>query len=278
MMTIFHRYALLLATACCVLGGSGALAQAYPNKPIKLLVGFPPGGGTDLLARLVAQQLAPKLGQPVVVDNRPGANTIIATEATAKSAADGYTLAMAATGNVANPSLYSKLPYDPYRDFTWITQLTEASLVLVAGPTVQANSMKELITLAKARPGQISYASAGVGSSVHLAGVMLERMAGVQMLHVAYKGSGPALNALLSLCTLCSLSATTLEVECPICIRNKKTCESLNTLYALNGECSSYGCVTSHIKAVFDFKVFIDRGHSVSLFPQKVTEQLFCYL
>jgi tripartite-type tricarboxylate transporter receptor subunit TctC len=104
---------------------------------------------------------------------------------------------MAATGNVANPSLYSKLPYDPYRDFTWITQLTEASLVLVAGPTVQANSMKELIALAKARPGQISYASAGVGSSVHLAGVMLERMAGVQMLHVAYKGSGPALTDLL---------------------------------------------------------------------------------
>jgi tripartite-type tricarboxylate transporter receptor subunit TctC len=197
MMTIIHRYALLLATACCVLGSSGALAQAYPNKPIKLLVGFPPGGGTDLLARLVAQQLAPKLGQPVVVDNRPGANTIIATDATAKAAADGYTLAMAATGNVANPSLYSKLPYDPYRDFTWITQLTEASLVLVASPNVQANSMKELITLAKARPGQISYASAGVGSSVHLAGVMLERMAGVQMLHVAYKGSGPALTDLL---------------------------------------------------------------------------------
>ncbi len=197
MMTMMHRYALVLATACCLLGASGAQAQAYPNKPIKLMVGFPPGGGTDLLARLVAQQLAPKLGQPVVVENRPGANTIIATEATAKSPADGYTLAMAATGNVANPSLYSKLPYDPYRDFTWITQLTEASLVLVAGPNVQANSMKDLIALAKARPGQISYASAGVGSSVHLAGVMLERMAGVQMLHVAYKGSGPALSDLL---------------------------------------------------------------------------------
>ena len=196
-MTMMHRYALVLATACCLLGASGAQAQAYPNKPIKLMVGFPPGGGTDLLARLVAQQLAPKLGQPVVVENRPGANTIIATEATAKSPADGYTLAMAATGNVANPSLYSKLPYDPYRDFTWITQLTEASLVLVAGPNGQANSMKDLIALAKARPGQISYASAGVGSSVHLAGVMLERMAGVQMLHVAYKGSGPALSDLL---------------------------------------------------------------------------------
>jgi len=197
-MAFVRRFVLVLIALCCGWGATGANAQtSYPDKPIRLLVGFPPGGGTDLLARLVGQELGTRLGQPVIVENRPGANTIIATEATAKSPPDGYTLAMAATGNVANPSLYPKLPYDTRHDFTWISQLTESSLVLLAGPALQVNSVEELIALAKKEPGKITYASAGVGSSVHLAGVMLEHMAGVKMLHVAYNGSGPALGALM---------------------------------------------------------------------------------
>ncbi len=194
---ILRRAILGFLTLLCIGAPLGASAQAYPNKPIRLLVGFAPGGGTDVLARLVAQHLSERMGQPVVVENRPGANTIIVTDLTAKSAPDGYTLAMAATPNVTNQSLYSRLPYDAAKDFTWISQLTVSSLVLLANPTVRATTLKEVIALAKAEPRRLSYGSAGAGGSVHLAGVMLEKMADVNMIHVGYKGSGPAFTDLI---------------------------------------------------------------------------------
>ena len=147
--------------------------------------------------RIVAQLLSERLGQPVVPDNRPGAGGQIGTNAVAKAAPDGYTLAMAATPNTTNPSLYAKLPYDTSKDFTWITQLTVSSLVLIAHPSVRANSVEQLVSLAKAEPGKLNYGSAGAGGSVHLASVLLEKMAGISMVHIPYKGMGPAFNDLL---------------------------------------------------------------------------------
>lgn len=193
------RFAILaLAVLLLSSGTVDAWAQSYPTKPIRLLVGASPGGGTDILARLVGQKLSERLGQQVLVDNRPGANMIIATEIVAKAAPDGYTLVMAATPHVTNPSLHAgNLPFDALKDFAWITQLTTASLVLMVNPSVKANSVRELITLAKSKPGQLNFGSAGTGGSPHLAGVLFERMANVEMLHVPYKGLGPAFTDLL---------------------------------------------------------------------------------
>lgn len=177
-----------------LLGAGPAAAQPYPSKPIRLLVGAAPGGGTDILARLIGQKLGERLGQQVLVENRPGANFMLATEATARAAPDGYTLAMAATPLATNPSLYAdKIRYDTMKDLVWITLATDAPLVLVTHPSVPANSLKELVSLAAAQPGRLSFGSAGTGGSPHLAGVMFEQMAKVKLLHVPYKGLGPAL-------------------------------------------------------------------------------------
>jgi tripartite-type tricarboxylate transporter receptor subunit TctC len=169
-------------------------AQTYPNKPIHLIVAFPPGGTTDVVARLVGQKLSEGLGQPVVVDNRPGASGIIGTEMAAKAAADGYTLLMGyITTNAINPSLYGKLPYDPVKDFAPVSWIASAPLLVMVHPSIPVNSVKELIALAKSKPGQLSYASGGNGSPPHLAGELFKTMAGVDMMHVPYKGSAPAM-------------------------------------------------------------------------------------
>lgn len=192
------RLAILLFSILLLISeAGGAFAQSYPNKPIRLLVGFSPGGGTDLLARLIGQKLTERWGQQVVVDNRPGANMIIATEMAAKAAPDGYTLAMVATPNVTNPSLYRKLPYDTLKDFVWITQITIAPIILVVNPSVQANSVQELISLAKSKPGQLNFGSSGIGGSLHLAGELFKKMANIDMVHIPYKGLGPALTDIL---------------------------------------------------------------------------------
>ena len=176
-----------------LVGISNAFAQTWPDRPVRILVGYPPGGGTDLVARLVQQPLSQKWNQPVVIDNRPGANAIIATDAVAKAKPDGYTLLMAyATELTLNPLTHKKLPYDPVRDFTPIVQLAGAPLVLAVNPALAAKDVKELIALAKAKPGTLSYSSSGSGSVHHFAGELFKLQTGADILHVPYKGSGPA--------------------------------------------------------------------------------------
>jgi tripartite-type tricarboxylate transporter receptor subunit TctC len=196
---VFPRFfprSVALFLSLFVIAGS-SVAQTYPDKPVKLVVGFAPGGGTDLLARLVGQKLSERIGQPVVVDNRPGANMIVGSDALAKAAPDGYTLGMTAVPTVTNPSLYAKLPFDTNKDFTWITQLTTSSLVLLVNNSVPVNNVQDLLALARKDPGKIAYGSSGAGGSIHLSGVLLEKMGNVSMTHVPYKGNAPALTDLL---------------------------------------------------------------------------------
>ena len=176
-----------------------AAQGAYPNKSVKLIVPFPPGGGNDVIGRVIAQKLSDRWGQTVVVDNRAGANGIVGLQALTQSAPDGYTLAVGAAGPLAvNPSLYARLPYDPIKDFAPITNMVNYPLLLVTHPSVPVKNVRELVALAKAKPDQLSYASPGSGNSGHLAGELFNSMAGVQTVHVPYKGQGPALTDLLS--------------------------------------------------------------------------------
>jgi tripartite-type tricarboxylate transporter receptor subunit TctC len=175
-----------------------AQAPAYPTKPIRLVVPFPPGGATDILARAVAQKLGETWGQSVVVDNRPGAGGNIGTELVAKAAPDGYTLEMGTVGTHAiNASLYAKIPYDHVKDFAPVILVAGVPNVLEVNPSVPVNSVQELIAYAKANPGKLNFASSGAGTSIHLSGELFKVMAGVQMTHVPYKGSSPALQDLL---------------------------------------------------------------------------------
>jgi tripartite-type tricarboxylate transporter receptor subunit TctC len=168
-------------------------AQSYPNRPIRFLVGFAPGGFTDVMARAIAAKLSESWNQQVVVDNRPGASTTIAADLAAKAAPDGYTLLMMTDNHVTNPGLFSKLPYDSEKDFAPVTLAALAPFLLVVHPSVPANSVKELVALAKARPGQLSYGSGGIGAPGHLSGELFSTLAGVKMVHVPYKGAAPAL-------------------------------------------------------------------------------------
>ena len=178
---------LFLLALLFVINGVGA--QTWPQRPVRLVVPLPPGSGSDLLARGLAQRLTALWGQPVVVDNRPGGNMIIATDAVAKSAADGYTLLFGVdTSFTVNPHLYAKLPYDAVKDFQPVTHLTSFGVMLVANPSLPANNLAELVALAKKQPGKVSYASIGSGTQMHLLSAMLENKAGVQLLHVPYKG------------------------------------------------------------------------------------------
>jgi len=172
-------------------------AQGYPNKTIRMIVPFAAGGPTDVIARTVAQKLTESLGQQVVIDNRAGSGGNIGTDIVAKAAPDGYTLLMAIVGHVINASLYSKLPYDPVKDFAPITLTGAATIIMVAHPSVPARSIKELIALAKAKPGQLNLASPGSGTPHHLAGELFKIMAGVDMVHIPYKGAAPAVADLL---------------------------------------------------------------------------------
>ncbi len=180
---------MLRAAFCTLLCISASLAVAddYPNKPLRLIVPFPAGGPTDLTARLIGQKLSAAWHQQVVVDNRGGANGIIGQDAVAKANPDGYTLMVQSIAFSVNPALY-KLPYDPVKDFIPVTQTGSTPLMLVLNPAVPARTLKELIAVAGAKPNQLNYASFGQGSIAHLAGEMLKTMAGIQMVHVAYKG------------------------------------------------------------------------------------------
>src|SRR5438132_4050329 len=194
-MRILQRGALAALLALVALGAS---AQAYPTRPIRLVVPFPAGGTTDILARAAGQKLTESLGQSVIVDNRPGAAGNIGADIVAKSAPDGYTLLMGTVGTHAiNASLYSKMPYDHVKDFTPVVLVAAVPNVLEVNPALPVNSVADLIKLAKAKPGQINFASSGSGTSIHLSGELFKTMAGVDMTHIPYKGSAPAITDLI---------------------------------------------------------------------------------
>lgn len=197
----FRAMTWLVPVVALMAGGSGeAMAQkteTFPSKPIRIVVPFPPGGGADILGRLVSPHMTESLGQPVLIENRPGAGTMIGTEAVLKAPADGHTLLVAVTAFVINPTLYRKVNYDPLRDFTPVSLGINFPYMLVVHPSLPVKSVKELIALAKKNPGKITYASSGTGLSNHLAGEMFKDAAGIDILHVPYKGGGPALNAML---------------------------------------------------------------------------------
>lgn len=188
--------AALFVFACAALGTVGgpppAHAQQFPTKPIRLIVPFTPGGGTDIVSRTVGQKLTEVWGKTVVVDNRPGAGGIMASEIVAKAPPDGYTLGVVTPTQTINPSLHSNLPFDPVNDFAPVILMTRLQLILVSNPSFPANNVKELVALAKAKPGQLTFASTGTGGAAHLAVELLKKMTGIDMVHVPYKGSAPA--------------------------------------------------------------------------------------
>jgi tripartite-type tricarboxylate transporter receptor subunit TctC len=190
---------LLLATVCFVaLPRPVGAAEVYPDRPIRLIVGFPPGGAADILGRIAAQQLSDALGQQVVVDNRGGAGGLIATEIASKGAPNGYTLLFSSIPHVINPHLYRKVSYDAIKDFVPVIQFVAVPLMMAASPSLPAKTVNDLVALAKVKPGQINYASAGAGSSSHLAMELFKTMAGVTMTHIPYKGTGPLITDLIA--------------------------------------------------------------------------------
>jgi tripartite-type tricarboxylate transporter receptor subunit TctC len=185
--------------ALSVLASTAALAQNFPNKPLRWLVAYPAGGGSDLYTRTIGQHLASSVGQQVIVENRPGAAGIIGADAAAKSAPDGYTLFTGDIGTLMlNPLLYRKLPYDPHRDFQAVTLFTKNPLIFVVHPSVPAKNVNEFVAHAKANPGKLNYASVGAGTIFHLATEIFKRRTGTDMVHVPYKGSGPAIQDVLT--------------------------------------------------------------------------------
>ena len=188
-----------LLAAACSLQASPAAAQAYPSRAVRVMVGFAPGGPNDIIARAYGARLTESLGQPFVVENRTGAGGNLAAEAVARAAPDGYTLTLGSTGPTAvNPALYAKLPFDLVRDLDIVTLVATGNSALAVHPRVGATSVKELIALARAQPGKLTYASSGNGSSLHLAAELFKQMAGVDLVHVPYKGAAPAMTDLVS--------------------------------------------------------------------------------
>ncbi len=187
-----------LYASCALLLSIHAYAQSYPVKPVRIVVPFPPGGTSDILARTLGQKLAEEWGQQVVVDNRPGAGANIGAENVARSAADGYSLLILSTAHTINPSLYKKLAYDPVKDFAPVTMLVATSQVLVVHKSVPVSTLKEFIAFAKKHPGELLYSSAGSGSQPHLSAELFKTMTGINYVHVPYKGAPPAMVDLLA--------------------------------------------------------------------------------
>ena len=175
-----------------------ARAQAYPTRPVRIIVGFAPAGGTDIVARLIGQWLSERLGQPFIIDNRPGGGTNIGTEAAVRAPADGYTLLMVGSWNAINATFYDKLNFNFIRDIAPVATISRNTLVMVVHPSLLAKSLPEFIAYAKANPGKINMASAGTGSTSHVTGELFKMMAGVNLVHVPYRGAGPALVDLLA--------------------------------------------------------------------------------
>jgi tripartite-type tricarboxylate transporter receptor subunit TctC len=186
-----------LFLAALALFAGVARAQAYPSRPIRIIVPFGPGGFTDVAARILQKELAPALGQPIVIENRAGAGSTIGTADVAKAAPDGYTLAMVSTTHVISPHLYKSIPYDPIKDFTPVMKLAEGPYVLITHPSLPARNVQELVALARAQPNTIDYASSGNGSSQHLVGALFVMLARAPLNHIPYKGSSQAMNDIL---------------------------------------------------------------------------------
>jgi len=197
-MKRIHLISALAAIALTSFGAQAQTVTTYPNKSVRVIVPYPPGGPTDIVARVVFQQVSEQTGQTFVIDNRAGAGGNIGAEVVAKSAPDGYTLLIATTAHAINMSIFKSLNYDVVKDFAPVTLLTQGPLVLVATPNFPANNVGELIALAKAKPGTLNFASSGNGQSTHLAGELFNSMAGIKLTHVPYKGSAPALTDVIS--------------------------------------------------------------------------------
>jgi tripartite-type tricarboxylate transporter receptor subunit TctC len=180
-------FSILLASA------GHSLAQGWPNRPIRMVVPYTPGGYTDLMARLVGQKISEALGQPIVFENKPGANAIIGTDVVAKAAPDGYTFGTVIAAHAVNATLNPKLPYDTLKDFTYVSLMSVAPLIMIAHPSLPANNVKELVALAKSKPGQLNFASSGVGAAAHLTMEMFKSRMGIEMQHIPYKGTAGAL-------------------------------------------------------------------------------------
>jgi tripartite-type tricarboxylate transporter receptor subunit TctC len=193
-----HLARTILAAALCAVSLSAAHAQSYPNKPVKLIVPFAPGGFTDVVARILGQRLSTAMGQQFVIENKAGAGSIIGTDFVAKSAPDGYTLVMISTTHVISPWIYKTMPYDPLKSFVAVTKLVDSPYVLLVNPKVPARNVQEFVALAKAAPNTIHYASSGNGSSQHLMGGLFASMTGAPIKHVPYKGSAGAANDLVA--------------------------------------------------------------------------------
>lgn len=199
MNRIIKRALVGLAVVVCGVWAGATQAQPYPSRTVRIIVPFSPGGTTDVVARSVAVMLGKSLNQSVVVENRPGAGGSIGADLVAKAPPDGYTLLMGSSATLAfNPSLYPKLPYDPVRDFAPVGMVCESALVLVTNPTSELSSVGNLIKLAKSNPGKFTYSTAGIGSATHVASELLKSLTGIQTLHVAYKGAGPATVAIVA--------------------------------------------------------------------------------
>ncbi|HSN40005.1 MAG TPA: tripartite tricarboxylate transporter substrate binding protein [Burkholderiales bacterium] len=194
-MHVLSRIFLALLAAAA---GPAVWAQAFPAKPVRIIVAFPAGGGTDIVARTISPRLGEYLGQQVVIDNRAGAGGLVGTEIAAKASPDGYTIFMGTLGNLSvNPLLYKKLPFDIHRDFAPLTQVVSVSFMLVVHPSFPVKTVRDLINIAKSKPGQINYASSGNGGAPHLSAELFNSLAKVKMIHVPYKGSGPSFTAVL---------------------------------------------------------------------------------
>lgn len=197
LMRVKRAAAVLSAGVMIVVAGS-AMAQAYPVKPLRVIVPFPPGGATDIMGRFVAQKLGEAFGQQAIVDNRPGANGTLGLDIAAKAAPDGHTLVVGQNGNLSISPGLTKVPYDPLRDFSPITLLVASPHVIAVHPSLPARSLKDLLALARAKPGQLNYASTGAGSAGHLSVELLKKAAKIDMVHVPYKGAAPAMTDLIA--------------------------------------------------------------------------------
>ena len=188
----------IAAVGCVERAAAQSAADKYPEKPIRIIVPFPPGGSVDILGRVIAQRMQENWGQPVIVETRAGASTMIGTAAAAKADPDGYTLIIVVSNHATNPALRANMPYDAFKDFETISLMARTPVVLYAHPSFPANNLKELVEVAKAKPGALNFASAGVGSMTHLAGELLKIRAGIDMTHIIYRGGTPALNDLVA--------------------------------------------------------------------------------
>lgn len=192
LIALFVSHFVVLAAA-----GAAFAQQPYPSKPVRYIIPYPPGGSTDPMGRMIATRLTERWGQTVVVDNRPGGNTIIGTEVLARAAPDGYTVGWASAAFFSTPSLMAKLPYDPLKDFIGVTGIAKQRVVLVLHPSVPATNLQEFIGMVKSKPGEFNFASSGVGTNTHLSGELFNQVTGTKMVHIPYKGSGPATTDLL---------------------------------------------------------------------------------